>query len=309
MTLQVKALENVGAEVFGFDINDPMSAEMQQELKDLWYEYAILVFRGQDVTPEKQIEFSRIFGPLELHPLKTTTSEEYPELFVLENGGDEDKHQTAFYQGEEIVGRLDWHMDLHYTGKPNHGALLRAVIVAEEDGLTGFGDLEKAYNALDDATKNRIADIEVAYQFNMQRRKMRFVDIEGYEPGPDLPKSPADMGFPDFPDSIYPCVVEHPVTGRKILEIVEQFLDRVIEPEQAGMSDAEADELLRRLVAHTRKPEFHYVHKWEAGDMVLWDNWRAMHSTSGTKPGVKRLINRTTIAGDVVLGRQLQDTV
>ena len=149
----------------------------------------------------------------------------------------------------------------------------------------------------------------MAYQFNMQRRKMRFVDIEGYEPGPDLPKSPADMGFPDFPDSIYPCVVEHPVTGRKILEIVEQFLDRVIDPEQVGMSDAEADELLRRLVAHTRNPEFHYVHKWEQGDMVLWDNWRAMHSTSGTRPGVKRLINRTTIAGDVVLGRQLQDTI
>jgi hypothetical protein len=30
------------------------------------------------------------------------------------------------------------------------------------------------------------------------------------------------------------------------------------------------------------------------------------HCTTGTKPGVKRLINRTTIAaGDVVLGKQL----
>ena len=197
-------------------------------------------------------------------------------------------------------------MDLHYTGKPNHGALLRALIVAEEDGLTGFGDLEKAYNALDDTTKARIADIEVAYQFNMQRRKMRFVDVEGYEPGPGLPQKPSDIGFPDFPDSIYPAVVVHPVTGRKILEIVEQFLDRVIDPETAGMSAAEADDLLRELVAHTRKPEFHYFHKWQRGDMVLWDNWRAMHSTTGTAPGVKRLINRTTIEGDVVLGRQLQ---
>ncbi len=39
--------------------------------------------------------------------------------------------------------------------------------------------------------------------------------------------------------------------------------------------------------------------------MVLWDNWRAMHCTTGTRPGVKRLINRTTIAGDVTLGRQI----
>jgi taurine dioxygenase len=308
MTLQVKPLDNAGAEVLGFDINKPIPDTMRQELKDLWYDYGILVFRGQDITPAAQIEFSRIFGALEIHPLKTTRSEEYPELFVLENGSDKDKHQTAFYKGKEVVGRLDWHMDLHYTGKPNHGALLRALVVAEEDGLTGFGDLEKAYAALDADTKAKIADIEVAYQFNMQRRNMRFVDLEGYEPGPGLPKTPADMGFPDFPDAIYPCVVKHPVTGHKILEIVEQFLDRVIEPQRCGMSETEADELLQRLVAHTRKPEFHYFHQWQQGDMVLWDNWRAMHCTTGTRPGVKRLINRTTIAGEVDLGRQLQQT-
>ena len=121
---------------------------MKAELKALWYEHAILVFRNQDITPEKQIEFSRIFGPLELHPLKATTSDAYPELFVLESGGDKDKFSTANYRGEEIVGRLDWHIDLHYTGRPNHGALLRAVVVPENDGLTGFGDLAKAYDAL-----------------------------------------------------------------------------------------------------------------------------------------------------------------
>jgi taurine dioxygenase len=82
-------------------------------------------------------------------------------------------------------------------------------------------------------------------------------------------------------------------------------LDRVIDPQKAGMTDEQADDLLRKLVAHTRKPEFHYWHQWKPGDMVLWDNWRAMHCTSGTKPGIKRLINRTTIKGDVKLGRQL----
>jgi taurine dioxygenase len=305
MGLQARLLDSVGAEVSGFDINAAMTPELQAELKALWYEHGILLFRGQDVTPEKQIEFSRIFGPLEMHPLATTTSLEYPELFVLENGGDKDKYQTAFYQGQAVVGRLDWHKDLHYTGKPNHGALLRAVVVAAEDGLTGFGDLQKAYDALDPALQQKLAGLEVASQFNMQRRQMRFVDMEGYEPGPDSPQKPSDMGFPDFPDAVYPIVVQHPVTGANLLEIVEQFLDRVIEPERAGMTDTEADALLRELVAHTRKPEFHYFHEWEEGDMVLWDNWRAMHCTTGTAPGVKRLINRTTIAGEVMLGRQL----
>ncbi|MCB1690495.1 MAG: TauD/TfdA family dioxygenase [Halioglobus sp.] len=306
MSLQITPLNNVGVEVSGFDINAPISSEIQAQLKALWYEHAIMVFRGQDISPEKQIEFSRIFGPLELHPLKATTSEEYPELFVLENGGDKDKFFTAFYEGKEIVGRLDWHMDLHYTGRPNHGALLRAVVVAAEDGLTGFGDLAKAYDALDDDTKVLLEKLEVAYSFSMQRRHMRYVNLEGYQPGPYSPKKPSDVNFPDFPDAVYPAVVTHPISGRKVLEIVEQFLDRVVTPQQFGLSNDESIELLERLVAHGKKPEFTYFHEWREGDMVLWDNWRAMHCTTGTKPGIKRVINRTTIEGDVTLGRVIK---
>ncbi|WP_062270294.1 TauD/TfdA dioxygenase family protein [Endozoicomonas arenosclerae] len=303
MKLQVTPLENVGVEISGFDINEPVTQEMKDELKALWHEYGILLFRNQDITAEKQIEFSRIFGPLELHPLKATTDEANPELFVLESGGDKDKFFTAKYDGEEVVGRLDWHIDLHYTGRPNHGALLRAVVVPENDGLTGFGDLAKAYDALDQETKDLLEKIEVAYSFCMQRRNMRYVDVEGYEPGPFQPKKPSDMNYPDFPDAAYPGVVTHPITGRKVLGIVEQFLNRVITPQQAGLSNDEAIELLEKLVAHTRRPEFHYFHEWKEGDMVLWDNWRAMHCATGTRKGVRRVINRTTIEGDVTLGR------
>ncbi|MGI9288861.1 MAG: TauD/TfdA dioxygenase family protein, partial [Pseudomonadales bacterium] len=278
---------------------------LKTELKALWYEHGILLFRNQDITPEKQIEFSRIFGPLEMHPLNATTSEEYPELFVLESGGDKDKFFTASYKGKEIVGRLDWHIDLRYTGRPNHGALLRAVVVPENDGLTGFGDLAKAYDALDEETKALLEKIEVAYAFCMQRRHMRYVDLDGYEPGPYSPRKPSDMNYPDFPDAVYPAVITHPVNGRRVLEIVEQFLDRVIIPQQAGLSNDEAIDLLQRLVEHTRSPEFHYFHQWREGDMILWDNWRAMHCATGTCPGVKRVINRTTIEGDIALGRVL----
>lgn len=305
MSLKITPLNNVGAEVSGFDICKPMSDPLKAELKALWYEHGILLFRNQDIDAEKQIEFSRIFGPLELHPLKATTSEANPELFVLENGSEKDKFFTATYHGEEIVGRLDWHIDLHYTGRPNHGALLRAVELPSSDGLTGFGDLVKAYEALDVETKALLEKIEIAYSFSMQRKHMRYVNLEGYEPGPDSPKKPSDMNYPDFSDAVYPGAVTHPVTGAKVLGVVEQFLDRVITTQKAGLSNDEAIELLERLVAHTRKPEFHYFHEWREGDMVLWDNWRAMHCTTGTKPGVRRVINRTTIEGGVSLGRTL----
>ena len=90
--------------------------------------------------------------------------------------------------------------------------------------------------------------------------------------------------------------------GRRLAEIgilVRQLARRF------GALEQRAIELLERLVAHTRKPEFHYFHKWEEGDLVLWDNWRIMHCATGTKPGVRRVINRTTIEGNTMLGRVL----
>jgi taurine dioxygenase len=305
VSLVTKPLNNVALEVSGFDINQPIDDALKAELVSLWDQHGILVFRNQDITPEKQINFSRIFGPLELHPLKATTSEEYPELFMLANNPETEKFMTATYQEGVRVSKLDWHMDLHYTGKPNRGALLRAVVCAEEDGLTGFGDLAKAYQALPDDIQQLADKLEVAYSFSMQRRHMRFVNLDGYEPGEFSPRKPADMNYPSFPDVAYPAVISHPVTGLKILEIVEQFLDRAVMPHKIGLSNDEAIDLLEYLVEHTRKPEFHYFHQWQEGDMVLWDNWRAMHCTTGTRPGVERVIHRTTIMGDATLGRVL----
>jgi len=307
MTLDITPLENVGVEVHGFDISQPIDQDTEATLIALWDEHGILVFRGQDVTPERQIAFSRIFGPLESHPIKATTSQEYPELFMLASNPEQERYLTASYHGQPMVSRLDWHMDLHYTGKPNRGALLRAVVCAEEDGLTGFGDLALAWDALDAETQALLEQIEVTYAFSMQRRHMRYVDLEGYEPGPYSPRRPADINYPNFPEIAYPAVVTHPVTGRKVLEICEQFLERIVTPHKAGLSNDEAVELLERLVAHTRKPEFHYFHRWEEGDMVLWDNWRAMHCATGTRPGVKRVIHRTTIAGHATLGRVVDE--
>ena len=306
MTLQVTPLENVGVEVSGFDITRPITDTVAAELVDLWNEHGILLFRGQQVTPENQIAFSRVFGELAMHPLAATTSQEYPELFMLVNEPEKEKFMTARYKGRDIVGKLDWHMDLHYTGKPNRGALLRGVVCAREDGLTGFGDLAKAYDALDAETRQLLEKIEVTYAFSMQRRHMRYVELEGYEPGPYSPKKPSDLDYPNFPEVAYPAVVTHPVTGRKVLEICEQFLERIVAPHKVDLSNDEAIDLLQRLVEHTRKPEFHYFHQWQPGDMVLWDNWRAMHCATGTKPGVERVIHRTTIMGDATLGRVVE---
>jgi len=70
-----------------------------------------------------------------------------------------------------------------------------------------------------------------------------------------------------------------------------------------GVAPEESDALLRELVAHVTRPEFCYLHTWTPGEMILWDNWRFMHSAPGIKPGDRRVIHRTTILGDAKFGR------
>jgi taurine dioxygenase len=187
-----------------------------------------------------------------------------------------------------------------YTAKPNRGAVLRAIVLPSQGGHTGFADQQLAYDALSPSTKAQIDDLKVVYRFEVNLFNMPFLDTRGYDPGPNGPKSPADLGFPDFPDALYPLVLTHPVTGRRSLNVCPMFMERVYEYDRE-----EGDALLRELVTHVTSPSFSYLHHWEEGDMVLWDNWRMMHCASGIHPGDQRVIYRTTIAGDSVLGTQL----
>lgn len=95
MSLHIKPLDTVGVEVEGFDIHQPLDEATRAGLVSLWNEHGLLLFRGQNITPEKQIAFSRSFGPLEVHPLKTTIHTEHPELFTLENDPEKDKYNMA----------------------------------------------------------------------------------------------------------------------------------------------------------------------------------------------------------------------
>jgi taurine dioxygenase len=247
------------------------------------------LLRGQCRTVAEQIRFSRTFGELEIHPLERIRHKDYPELIEL-NSADEQTNPTSSWDGEDWIGRLGWHTDLIYSGKPNLGAVLRAVILPANDGQTGYADRGAAYNALPDSMKEEIADLEIVYRFEVNLYRMPYLDTSGYLAGPGAPDKPSDVGFPDFPDSVYPLVVSHPVSGRKVLNVCPMFLSHI-----RGRREGGGDPLLQSLVDHVTDKRFSYHHSWERDDIILWDNWRMMHCAPGIKPGDERLIHRTTI--------------
>ena len=73
-----------GIEIMGVDLQKNLSGETVAEIRRLWNEYGIVLLRGQKITPQQLIAYSRGFGELDLHEtVKAFRHPDHPELFVL----------------------------------------------------------------------------------------------------------------------------------------------------------------------------------------------------------------------------------
>lgn len=281
----------VGAEVIGVDLSGPVAQATAYALRSTWLERGLLVFRGIGTSPEVQLELSRCLGELEPHPIEKFRLGGYPELILLTNEG-ESTGPVYEFNGVPTTHFLPWHTDIVYTTTPNAGAVLRMVRKSQTGGQTGWVDTAAAYDALDDATKKDIEDVEVVHVFRGGLENMRFNRPDGKR------LSPFEDNYPDFPPIASPLAWVHPETGRKALNLSTLNIDHVI-----GRSRADGDALIQKLLAHTLQPRFQYLHEWENDDMVAWDNRRTMHTVLGHPPDQIRTVHRTTIKGGTAMGR------
>lgn len=289
MTLTIKPLPTIGAEVTGVDLRDA-SRESLAAIERAWLEHGVLIFRDQAIDDADLVRFSSYFGPVQEHPLKATRSSGNASVMEL-NSTNERTSPAVEYDGEEIVGRIEWHKDLIYTETLNRGAVLNAVTLPERYGQTAFADEGRAYDALPERLRRQVRDLEVVYDFTIPMGAMKFIDVAKYDFSGQ--STLAEAGLPNLPAVVHPLVIRHPVSGRTILNLSPLFLARVV-----GMDEAESDALLRALVAHIRQGEFAYTHEWRRGDVLMWDNWRCMHMAYGTCKGMTRKMHRTTIMGE-----------
>jgi taurine dioxygenase len=72
-----------------------------------------------------------------------------------------------------------------------------------------------------------------------------------------------------------------------------------------GLEKDESDALLTQLAEVLVDERHAYYHSWQANDLIVWDNWRVIHSAAGVPPDCARHAQRTTIMGDYKLGRYL----
>lgn len=271
-------------EVSGIDISKPLSPQEVAQLEAGMDTYAVLVFRGQAVSDEQQIAFSRNFGEIENNrgghitkPADVRLQQGMNDVSNLGKDGlplkREDRRRLF------NLGNMLWHSDSSFRAIPAKYSLLSARSVNPKGGDTEFADMRAAYDALDAGTKAEIEPLVCEHSLMYSRGSLGFVDYSDEEKQLFAPVRQR-------------LVRTHPVTGRKSL-FLSSHAGTIL-----GMPTPEARILLGDLKEHATAPRFVYVHKWKLHDLVMWDNRTTMHRGRRFDESQPRDVRRTTVAGD-----------
>ncbi|MBD2666185.1 taurine catabolism dioxygenase TauD/TfdA [Richelia sinica FACHB-800] len=266
----------LGAVVTDLDGSQPIAPEVILQLKQALRDYHILIFKNQNLTDEKFLNFAFYFGSLFVPPddipVLASQPGSTPVIIPISNvdGG---------YTG---TNELALHSDHKWTPYPSSGSLLYALEVPSVGGDTYWLNLNLAYEALDEVTKKRIANLQLI-TYNPFLNK----------PGEPRRKYRDDKTIPLIsPVFPHPLVRIHPESGKKILN-----LDYATEVEVIGLDPQVGKELIEQLREHLNQPQFYYQHKWSVGDIVYWDNQSTLHYRQAFDPHERRVLKRISLAG------------
>ncbi len=269
----------LGAQVLGLDLAQPLSPGDFQRLHHAHLDHHVLVFRDQRITPRQQVDFSRRFGPLQIHVLRQFQLPTQPEVLVISN----------IVEDGQPIGLGDaghfWHSDLSYKEVPSLGSMLHAQELPDEGGDTVFANMHLAWESLPAALRHAVRGARAEHSYLSQYEELRRRNPWR----PALTQAQIDEVTP----VTHPVVRVHPETGRRALFVSEHFTTRIV-----GLPDDESRALLDELFAHSVRPEHLYVHRWQPHDLVFWDNRSLMHLATGCPPEQRRKLYRTTIEGD-----------
>ena len=143
-TLELRPLSpTVGVELALADLFDLDSATVEALLAAL-DQYALLLFRGQHLSPEQLIAITRRFGVAERFPEARATNE-FPEVCIVTNDPRQAPAQPVY-----------WHTDGAQQPQPPSLSLFYAVRTPSSGGETLFADARDAYDSLPAKLRQRI---------------------------------------------------------------------------------------------------------------------------------------------------------
>jgi alpha-ketoglutarate-dependent taurine dioxygenase len=268
----------VGAEIAHVDLASLSAAEFAQ-IEAAWHRHSVLLFRGQKLSDDDLLAFSRRFGDLDPPPNQERGRQSppgYPDIYVVSNVLD-DKGQPIGALG---AGEAVWHTDMSYLELPPDVSMLYALEIPPTGGNTFFCGMQAVWRGLPASLKAKLATRRIKHDgtFNSGGYVR-----QGVTPTDDPHKAPGAW---------HPAVCVHPMTGEPAL-----YLGRRRNSYVEGLPRTESDALLDELWNFIDAPQFTYEHHWRVGDLVVWDNRSTMHRRDPFDNASRRVMHRTQIKG------------
>ena len=199
--------------------------------------------------------------------------------------------------GKQLSQWLPWHFDHCYNNELNRAGVLRALEIPPEGGMTGFADCIALYDAV--SPEIRRQDRGTEHRLHARSRLLQ----HALRQAEDVPRDRAASRPPQDDRACEDSAAGDPscrldARDREKVLHVSPWMAVAIE----GQENAEGDALLAAVCNEILDKVRPYFHRWKPTDMLIWDNWRVLHSVSGHDPKYPRRMQRTTIKGDYGLG-------
>ncbi len=262
----------IGAQIMGVDLSQTLSADVAQQIVEIWHNKSVILLRGQSISEDEQVRFAEIFGPLNRsHTQKPHHSKTNNAVMFVSN-----IRENGELIGAHPDGEMHFHTDQCHQEKPCSATMLYAMEIPSEGGDTLFINAFHAYETLPEDLRQRIDGLKAINAYDYAHGETR-----------------GDFSGEGIAKALHPVVRTHPVTGRKAL-----YVNRLMTAWIEGMDRRESEELLLQLFEHQENPAFIYAHKWQVGDVVLWDNRCTLHARTDFNARERRLLRRVTILGE-----------
>ena len=238
-------------------------------------EHSVLLFRRQVITDELQISYSRRFGPLEI--AKVASRGEGTPFSILTNidpnGGlvPPDHKEALRARANQL-----WHTDSCFKDPPALASVLSARVIARSGGETEFASLRCAWERLPPTLRSRLSEAYAWHDYAHSRGKI-------------APHLASERERSALPPVRWRMRWRNPANGRDSLYLASHTC--AID----GLPEHEARSLIADLIDRATAAEHTYLHRWQPGDVIMWDNRCVLHRGRPWPDDQPRHVVRTTI--------------
>lgn len=248
----------LGATVYGLEPAQLTAPAAVQTLRTALDTHLLLLLRGTSVLPAQLVAFAANFGAPSSHSIVAGLAG-HDRIIEIRK---EPEHRHN-YGGT-------WHTDLSFHALPPVATVLQARELPTIGGDTLWSNQYLAYEGLPTQIRERVDILSAEHTSRIAFGGMAH----------------------DVISTVHPLAPVHPRTGRRYLYANPVSIIRLL---ANGDEVHDGAALLAYLVTHATQTQFQYRHRWDVGDVLVWDNRATMHMAMNDYPGQRRVMHRVVV--------------